>query len=117
MFDDQFSIILIIIVVIYLLYHGCKKYNTTMSARGITIIWFYRPGCGWCERMESEWDDFVSKAPNNININRVNIIENQQMAQDFQVEGVPHIVKIVNGSRHVFNEERTCDNFLRFVSS
>jgi hypothetical protein len=27
------------------------------------IIWFFRPGCGHCDNMESEWSKFVAGKP------------------------------------------------------
>ena len=104
------ALAVIIIIVLYFIYERYYRYKSK-----VLMIWFYRPGCGHCQHMEGEWDKFVDSSPSNVETQKINTIENQQMARNFEVYGVPHIVKIVNGKREVFDDYRNADNFLRFA--
>jgi thiol-disulfide isomerase/thioredoxin len=103
---------IVTIVALFIIYEKYKEYNDKPK---VTMIWFYKPGCGFCDRMSQNWDEFKLSKPSHVTVRKVNTLKEQQMAQDFRVNGVPHIVKIVNGKIYVFNDDRTTENFLRFA--
>ena len=81
------------------------------------IIWFHRPGCGFCTRMNDEWEMFTSQAPNYVKVLKINASDPKyaQMAKFYEVNGVPHIVKEKNGRRSVFEGPRKASEFMKFA--
>ena len=82
-----------------------------------TIIWFHRPDCGFCVKMEPEWQKFRKMAPSNILLKKINIRDYPDMADDFGVEGVPFIVKVVGKKRVVYKGDRSAGDLLKFAAS
>ncbi len=80
-----------------------------------TIIWFYSPNCGYCRQMHADWDKFEEMCPRYIMLKKVNIDTNREMARNFQVDGVPHIVKVRNNNRIVYDGDRSCEDLLKFA--
>lgn len=110
MYEKQIAICIIVLIAIYYFT------NTTNSSNDKDkIIWFYSPGCGYCTNMENDWAIFKSRAPSNFVLEKINTTKNQKMADDFGVEGVPHIVKIKNGKRTVYSGDRSAKDLLKFA--
>jgi thioredoxin-like negative regulator of GroEL len=107
------------IVIILLAYLTFGNTISCFSSSNKTIIWFYRPGCGHCTNMSPEWDKFTILAKNlDIQLQKVNTVENPKMAAEFKVNGVPYIVKVVNGVQTaVYQGNRTAPDLLLFASS
>lgn len=86
------------------------------------VIWFYRPDCGHCQKMHPEWDKFESSAVFTvfppIEAKKININEpqNATMAENYEVQGVPFIVKLDNdGVRNIYNGSRTSEDIFRWA--
>ncbi len=90
----------------------------------IRVLWFYRPDCGYCQSMRSEWDKFESScvftmfpkiSPKKININEES---NRKLSENYEVQGVPHIVKLeLDGYRDVFNGPREAEVLMAWSRS
>jgi glutaredoxin len=81
------------------------------------IIWFHRPGCGYCTQMSDEWDAFTSQVPSSIKVEKIDVSQpqNMEMARSYGVQGVPHIVKEKYGIRSVFEGNRKAREFMKFA--
>lgn len=81
------------------------------------VIWFYRDGCGFCTKMIEEWDRFVLMRPKYILVEKINTADpaNQEMVEDYGVVGVPHIVKVKDGRRYVYNGPRIAESLLSWA--
>jgi hypothetical protein len=81
------------------------------------MIWFHRPGCGYCTQMEGEWASFTSHAPSSIKVRKIDVSKPQhrQMAASYGVQGVPHVVREKNGRRQVFAGPRKSPDFMQFA--
>lgn len=102
-------IIIAIIVVISL------GYYTTRTTSKIDIIWFYRPGCPHCDNMMGEWNKFTKmRNRQDLHIRKVNTLENPKMAAEYEVSGVPHIVRVKEGVRTVYKGDRTAQSLYDF---
>lgn len=110
----QFIIATVILLILFTHLTNVHKVFNLPASKSMTIIWFYRPGCGWCDKMNPEWERFEKMAPSNLTLKKINTAEEQEMAEDFGVQGVPFIVKVVDGKRKVFQGERSAENFMRF---
>ena len=98
-----------IVILIYIYYYKKNKDK-------ITIILFYRDGCGFCEKIEPEWNKFKTMVGPNIEIKKIDSMENTDMASDFNVVGVPHIVRVQGTKRYVYSGDRSAEDLLRFAN-
>lgn len=84
------------------------------------VYWFYSPGCPHCSNMRHEWDNFKIKCMlttiQPIEIDTTDP-ENELISNDFGVQGVPHIVKLVNGERIIFDGNRTSEELLSWANN
>jgi thiol-disulfide isomerase/thioredoxin len=104
-------IILAVIIIIVLIYYSTKStaYETDV------LIWFYRPGCGHCDRMTGEWEKFIKMQNRaDLRLEKINTLENPKMAEQFGVFGVPYIVRVNNCIQTVYNGDRTAESLFAF---
>lgn len=94
------------------------KYTPTSD---ITIRWFHRPGCPHCDNMKSDWIRLKNSGlPTKYKFVDVDtsIIENKKLAEHYDVNGVPHIVKCLsNGYFQVYNGDRSMEHMRKWVLS
>ena len=65
------------------------------------VIWFYKPGCVYCDRMKDAWNQLkLSGLPHNVTLQEINtaLPENAEISDKYSVSSVPHIVKQKVGS-------------------
>jgi thiol-disulfide isomerase/thioredoxin len=82
-----------------------------------TVYWFYRPGCPHCDNMKGEWSKMKKSLPSKYNVIDVNtsLPENQKLSQQYNVQGVPHIVKVSASGQSVYNGKRTASEMKQWV--
>jgi thiol-disulfide isomerase/thioredoxin len=114
---ELFFIVALIILIIFLTMSSSNFSFMGTPSITTTVIWFYRPGCGFCTRMEPAWAEFASMVPANINIRKINTLENREMADDFGVSGVPFIVKVTDNDRQIYEGDRSAQDLLRFCQN
>lgn len=105
---------IIIIVILTLLLVVCICRSMSMPKR--KMYWFYSKTCGHCTRMEPAWEKFAAMCPAYIDVQKINTAENQQMAQDYGVNGVPYVVKEEAGRRDVYEGDRTAQDLYNFAT-
>lgn len=107
------EIIIIVIILIVLFYLITCIYNP--KSKTIMFL-FYRNGCGWCEKIKPEWQRFekMHRGSTDVEIRSINSEENAQMANEYGVTGVPHIVKECNGVRTVYQGDRSAESLYKF---
>jgi|688.fasta_scaffold575091_2 hypothetical protein len=100
-----FFIVLIILLIGYLLYAQIMRAKINfikndvvaqVSLSDITVMWFFRPGCGHCTNMKEAWNKLKeSGIPSNIKLYEINtaLPENAEISAKYSVSGVPHIIK------------------------
>lgn len=104
------------IVIILLLIH---IYNTNDSTK-ILVYWFYIPGCPHCDNMKNNWFTMKKKLPPKYKLIEIDtsLKKNESLATEFNVNGVPHIVKInPDNTKSVYNGDRTVDNMIMWIKS
>ncbi len=121
------TIVLNIIIVLLLVWVAYKTSKKMRKGQDKTIVYFYRPGCPYCDAFTPEWDAFEEIAMNeyaDLAVRRVNCLDpNQawlcQWARDeCGMRGVPHVVLIDNTTEEkaIFRGKRTVDGLLDFVN-
>ena len=85
-----------------------------IQINAIQVLWFYRDDCSYCNKMEDEWSKFESSSRFSlfprISTKKININDetNQNLSNNYEIQGVPHIVKLgADGYRDVYSGERT----------
>jgi hypothetical protein len=108
-----YLLVIVLIMAVYCLYN---------KAYGLKVYWFNRPDCGHCTEMEPEWGALEKKlnsgvlVPNTCTRININDPKNKKISKNFDVEGVPHIVKVdCDGCRHVYSGPRKCDDMLAWI--
>jgi len=97
--------------------------NTTLKkyTDGVTIILFYMPGCGWCQKFKPAFLDAVKEADKNVNFvavdissedgsllqNKINSVEKPK----FIVRGAPKVVGYKNGKFYAVYAQGNKDTF------
>lgn len=104
------AVILLIIIIMYFMMPGSRA----KSQSAVVILWFFRPDCGHCTRMSDAWDEFASALPADVAIEKINVTENQELSEDFRVQGVPHIVKVEGDKRTIYSGDRSASDLLKF---
>jgi putative thioredoxin len=67
------------------------------SAQQPVIVQFWAPWCGPCKQLGPVLEKVVAAANGKVKMVRVNIDENQQIAQQLRVQSVPTVYAFVNG--------------------
>jgi thioredoxin-related protein len=109
-------IIIIIIILIVLFTNRIKLQENYSNLGGLykddKIIFFYRENCIHCNNMKSEWIKFRNSS--NKNIVEVDISKHPNIANEYNINGVPHIIKIKSGIITEFNGPRTAKELENF---
>jgi len=74
-----------------------EEYNKIISANHITVIDFYAPWCGPCKKMEPMLEEFARENEGKINVVRLNIDENKQLATQLGIDEIPLVKIFQNG--------------------
>lgn len=102
--------IVIFIVLFYTLFFSKKT-------SGKKLMLFYRPDCGHCQRLKPEWDRFEHMADSDLEIQKINITDNTDIASHYNVQGVPTIMLLKGEFRMDYNGNRTAEDILHFTKS
>ena len=99
-----------------------KEYKESFDInRPNNVILFYKPTCGYCHEFMKKnglWDSVkLYMNQHNIHYNEINIEQNPTIVNQYNVIGVPYIVKIHDNIPIPFNEAREYDNLIRFIQN
>jgi thiol-disulfide isomerase/thioredoxin len=85
---------------------------------GTKVYYFYKPGCPYCEEMNDEWNKFELQNLLSVRAIKVNINnpKNYALKKQYNVQLVPTIIKIVNGSPYIYNGPRTAKDLSSWVN-
>ena len=105
---------LIIVVLIFAVYYLWNQTNETCK-----IYWFHKNECKYCKEMENDWEMAENKLlSTSIKMIRIDANEpqNKKMRANFNIETVPHIVKVFpDGTRSVYKGKRKCNDIIEWA--
>lgn len=120
---------LIIIVLIVLISLKSKNNTSRLTSKENQILYFMRPGCGYCDKFNPIWDEFTKTlnadvklkyrfTPRKIDCSDAKLSALCVKEREYGMRGVPHVVRIMtDGNREVFKDARTVDKLMEFVKS
>lgn len=74
-----------------------QEYEQMIRSASVVLVDFYAPWCAPCKQMEPMLDELAKKYAGKVEIVRINIDENRQLAQRLQVEEIPVLKVFKNG--------------------
>lgn len=103
--------ILIIIVIIFLIYHLCKRESPT-------VIYYTNPRCPYCINFDPIWNELTSTC-SRAKFRKIDCLANPhlcQIANDrFQLKSTPHLVIIRGQNYEVFSGDRNLQNLKKWI--
>ena len=78
-------------------YNGEDFKGEVVSTKGITLVDFFATWCGPCKMLERVFESIDSKAEVNVDIVKIDIDKESELAQKYNVEAVPTMYFVANG--------------------
>jgi thioredoxin 1 len=66
-------------------------------ARGVTVVDFWAPWCGPCRMLGPVLDEVVSEFTGKVNLIKINVDDNQALAERFGIASIPTILIFKDG--------------------
>lgn len=85
-----------------------------------TVVLFYTDWCGHCQNFKPTWHAMMNKyqGQSNIKLDEINCGENKEIAQQYQIEGYPTIIKFSDQSPpKVYEGNRSPADLDQFINS
>ncbi len=76
-----------------------QEYQRLINSQKVVLVDFYAPWCAPCKQMEPMLDELAKKHKGHVEIIRINIDENRQLAKSLQVEEIPVLKVFKNGQQ------------------
>jgi len=70
---------------------------TNLVGEGVTLVDFYADWCGPCKALSPTLDELEQKFDGKLNILKVNVDDNQALAQEHGVRGIPALFFFKDG--------------------
>ena len=114
----MFKQIALIIVLLFIISEICKNESESFSDM-VHVYWFHRPGCGYCTKMKNDWIKLKKIMPDNYMMHDIDtsLPQHAELSKKYGVNGVPHIVKVINGKHSVYNGNRSTYDMKRWLVS
>ena len=102
-----------------------KKNSIELFQNKAEITFIHMNGCGHCEKMKPEWDDFENSWDDSeILVNNKEQNNARELCDKHKVSGFPTVLFTINGEKpeksqsqeHVFNGERTSSGFTEWAN-
>lgn len=67
------------------------------TQEGVTLVDFYADWCGPCQNLSPTLDELEQKFDGKLSVLKVNVDDNQELAQEFGVRGIPALFFLKDG--------------------
>jgi hypothetical protein len=119
----------VIVVLICLIYCKGRSIRSRLSTKSEQVLYFSRPGCGYCTKFNPTWDQFENLVKLNGDLNKrfqlrkIDCTDPKTSAlcvkeREYGMQGVPHIVRVLTNGEHIkFSADRTVENLMKFINN
>ena len=76
-----------------------KSFNDLIDQDVSVLVEFYADWCGHCRRMAPVLEQLKAELKDTANIIQINVDENQELAEEYEVEGVPTFIVFKQGKQ------------------
>lgn len=73
-----------------------KNYKTVIR-NGTVLVDFWAPWCAPCKMIATSLNEIAEEESDKVTIAKVNVDQNQQLAQKFQIRNIPTLIVFKNG--------------------
>jgi thioredoxin len=77
---------------------GTSHLKELIEAKEYVIVDFYADWCGPCRKLTPELENFLKKVPNVV-VAKVNVDQNEDLATDHNVSGIPYVLLVIKGKK------------------
>lgn len=81
-----------------ILYPNKDNFKELLKGKELLLVDFFATWCGPCNMMSPIIDEIAQKHSQDIRVAKVDIDENQELAEEYNIEVVPTIIFYKNGS-------------------
>ena len=74
-----------------------SKFREIIQSEIPTLVDFYATWCGPCQQMHPILDKLKDKMGSAVRVVKIDVDKNQQVANTFQIQGVPTLILFKNG--------------------
>ena len=110
--------VIIILILLYIIY-GFNQLEPFVdnNSKQIIVYWFHRPGCPHCDNMKHAWQMLKKELPPKYLLKDINtsLPRNNELADKYKVEGIPHIVKVKGSKYVVYSGDRSTSDMKKWV--
>lgn len=73
-----------------------KNFKAVIRNNGVVLVDFWAPWCAPCKMIAPSLND-IAESEENITIGKVNVDQNQQLAQKYKIRNIPTLLLFKNG--------------------
>jgi thioredoxin len=74
-----------------------SNWGEIVQGRGLTLVDFWAPWCGWCRKLAPVFEKFASEYAGRLRFVKVNVDEQTGIAGRFGVQGLPTLKFLCDG--------------------
>lgn len=109
--------VLLLLVGLYFLMGG-KLIEKFTGEDKPKVVYYFLPGCGWCQKFMPEWEKFTKLAKTEgMETQKVNAQENAEEVTKKGITAFPTIHVVKDGKPTEYNGDRTAEDLLKFAKS
>lgn len=107
----------VVVAVAYFLYSSYEGFDDGNNKK--TLVLFYAPWCGHCQKLKPTWEQLVKKHTNDstVDIKSVDCDQHPEQAKENGVEGFPTIILIKGNTKIPFTGDRSLESIEQFINS